>query len=266
MIVLDNVTKEYKGNLIFEKCNFTIPRGKTLLIGPNGIGKTTLLSMIYGLKTPNSGNISCDSLDSVKDIVKIREKVAYVPAEGDFPLSLTFKDLIDYASCFASQDSIDHFISLLEIEYLLRKYPKNMSSGERKLTKIALGLSMNRPLIILDEPLNNIDKRRKHKIIKILDQEKGDIIMTSHTDEFVFTKHYNLVRIKKVDDLSISQLFLDENNKNTFKIRTLNEEKVIEILREHSFDFEIGDGELTLSDPSIELFSIIFPEFGVFNP
>ena len=259
MIVLENVTKKYKGQTIFQQCNFTIPTGKTLLIGPNGTGKTTLLSMIYGLKYANSGKIRYLSFDTVKDIVKIRRNVAYVPSDGDFPLNLTLRDLLDYAVTFTSQNLIENYLALLDIESLIKKQPKYMSSGERKLIRIAFGLFMKRSLLILDEPLINIDKRRKYRIIKLLDHEDSNIIMTSHSDEFIFSNSYNLIRIKKINDSEGSQIILERNTRKAFKIRVTDEEKVSLILKESSISFEKEDGEFVILDPNIELISKIFP-------
>ncbi len=258
MIILEDVTKKYGGQTIFRHFNFTIPNGKTLLIGPNGTGKTTLLSMMCGLKYANSGKISCFSFDTVKDIVKIRNRVSYVPSEGDFPLDLTLQDLLNYAVTFSSQNLIENYLSLLDIESLLKKQPKYMSSGEKKLVRIAFGLFMKRSLLILDEPLINIDKRRKYRIMKLLDQENANIILTSHSDEFIFSGQYNLIKIKKINEREGSRMVLERSTKKAFKIRVTDEEMVSSILKENSIDFEREEGEFVILEPTLELFSRIF--------
>ncbi|MHB1440326.1 MAG: ATP-binding cassette domain-containing protein [Cuniculiplasma sp.] len=259
MIEINSLSKIYKNNTVYENCSFNIPEGKTLLIGPNGIGKTTLLSMIYGYRRPSSGNIKVFSLDSVGDIQEIRERVSYIPADGNLPLNLKFNELLEYVECFVDRKKMDRYLTYFGIEYLLKKYPSNMSSGERKLARISIGLSMERELTILDEPLINIDKQRKNLLVKLLNHEVRNVIMTTHEDDYIFYGKFNMIAVRRNIQKSRSELYQLDERKNAFSLRVKDEKIVEEILKRYDIEFEIEDGNFLIQTMSENLIAEIFP-------
>ena len=94
--------------------------------------------------------------------------------------------------------------------------------------------------------------------MKLLDQENANIILTSHSDEFIFSGQYNLIKIKKINEREGSRMVLERSTKKAFKIRVTDEEMVSSILKENSIDFEREEGEFVILEPTLELFSRIF--------
>jgi ABC-2 type transport system ATP-binding protein len=176
MISIQNLKVSYGENNVLKSLSLTIPSYSIHgLVGLNGSGKTTLLNTLYGLKEKQSGSISYDSLPITKN------KIAYLESSNYFYPYITGKE---YLRMFQTQNlsfNIDKWNELFELP--LNKLVEDYSSGMRKKLALMGILSLNREILVLDEPFNGVDLETVHKIksllIKLKESNKT-IIITSH--------------------------------------------------------------------------------------
>ncbi len=167
--------KSAKRNLLY-KINLEIPRGERfLIVGENGVGKSTLLKLIVGILTPDSGNI----------ILGPKTDIGYYAQEHEL-LNLD-KNLIENLQEFNLTEKEARGILgkfLFEGDELYKK-ASVLSPGERSRLSLAKLTLQKANLLILDEPTNHLDPETQKIIAKNLKTFKGTIILVSHNPEFV---------------------------------------------------------------------------------
>ena len=182
MLKCENVVKKYMLTTAVDDISLDLEPGKIYaLLGPNGSGKTTLMKMIAGLVKPTSGYISFEGQDIG---IYSKANIAYMPTESYFYPYMTCKDIGDYYADFFKDFSLDKYNYLLnEMELDPRQKAAKTSSGMMAKLKIAVNLSRNSKLVMLDEPLNGIDIIAREKIINtIIDSFSPDktFVLSSH--------------------------------------------------------------------------------------
>ncbi len=187
--------KEDKGMLLY-KINIEIPRGeKFLIVGENGVGKSTLLKLIMNKLTPSSGEI----------IIGPKTDIGYYAQEHE--LLNHNKTVIENLEEFKLTDNEKRGIlgKFLFFNDDLYKKVSILSPGERSRLSLAKLTLKNANLLILDEPTNHLDPKTQKKIAKVLSSFEGTMIVVSHNPEFV-------------DSLGISRiLVLPKGNTNYYE-------------------------------------------------
>ena len=161
------------------------------LLGKNGAGKTTLLNLLYGMRKPESGEILWkDQPLNDKTLTDFRQEVAYV-GEVWCAESMTVANNIEMLSVLYPTFDRTYFDSLMKlagVEGCLDKPFSALSTGERVKVEISFMLARRPKLILLDEPLANIDPVFKVDILELLqrgvaENETGVLISTHLIDE-----------------------------------------------------------------------------------
>ena len=163
------------------------------IIGPNGVGKSTLIHCINRILSPREGTvfINGDKVNemSLKDLAK---KVGYVPytANDTFPLSVVDTVLMGrhphatYGSLDKDLDIVFSTLKLLGIDDLAMRSFNELSAGQHQKVMLARGLVQEPQILLLDEPTSNLDIKHQMEVTRILrdlSQEKGIlVIMISH--------------------------------------------------------------------------------------
>lgn len=182
MLKCENVVKKYMLTTAVDGISLNLEPGKIYaLLGPNGSGKTTLMKMVAGLVKPTSGTIKFEGHDIG---VYSKSHIAYMPTEAYFYPYMTCKDIGKYYSDFFEDFSMERYNRLLEdMELQQNQKASKTSSGMMAKLKIAVNLSRDAKLTMLDEPLNGIDIIAREKIINtILDSFSPDkiFVLSSH--------------------------------------------------------------------------------------
>jgi len=147
------------------------------IIGPNGAGKTTLLKLVANVIKPSSGKIMFDGVDIRKmDKDEITKIVSYSPQENIIPSILTVYEVvllgrIPYLSWRISRNDLEVTKNVLEelgLEICVRKYANQLSGGERQMILIAQALVREPRLLLLDEPVSNLDIRNQLEILDLI--------------------------------------------------------------------------------------------------
>lgn len=202
-LVCKDVHKEYVLVNAVDGVDLELEKGKIYaLLGPNGSGKTTLMKIIAGLTKPTKGEILFEGSPIEAET---KQHIAFMPTEGYTYAYMTCEDLGKYYADFFKDFSMDRYIELLlDMDLLPNQKISKMSSGMLAKCKIAVTLSRNSDLIMLDEPLNGIDIIAREKIIHAIisaADENRTIMMSSHlvdelekvVDNVIFMKRGKIV-------------------------------------------------------------------------
>ncbi|HPT83294.1 MAG TPA: ABC transporter ATP-binding protein [Limnochordia bacterium] len=191
-IVLKNLAKHFGAVKAVDNLTLEIPAGSfTTLLGPSGCGKTTTLRMIAGLETPTDGEIWIGD-----QCVFSRREGRFVPA-GDRGLGLVFQSyaLWPHLTVFENiafglkiakvkkaevQKRVEETAEVLQIGELLKRYPNELSGGQQQRVAIARVLVMRPQVLLLDEPLSNLDAKLRMDMraeLKRLHSEMGSTVV-----------------------------------------------------------------------------------------
>lgn len=152
----------------------------TGIFGPSGAGKTSLLDLIAGLRSPASGRVELDGsvLDDVSRGIHIpphRRRIGYVPQENAlFPHMPVLRN-IRYGEKERDAEHEGRVIAVLEIDGLLDREIRTLSGGEQKRVALARALLASPSLLLLDEPLAGLDRPLHGRITAFLERIRDDL-------------------------------------------------------------------------------------------
>lgn len=199
MIEVKNISKRYR-NTVLEDISFTAEKGQCIgIIGANGCGKTTLLSIMAGVNKAQSGKIYYNNeLADMKSVFK--KYIAYVPQENPLIDELTTKDnlLLWLGSNRKIKDGFENgVLKDLGIDEFLNKQVNELSGGMKRRLSIGISLSNNAPIMLLDEPGSALDiygKQEVNSYISNYVKNGGTVVMSTHDrDEIdLCTKLYKI--------------------------------------------------------------------------
>ena len=167
IIEFQNVSLAYGNRLILDNISFKINEGQIFgMLGPNGVGKSTIFNLITGLITPKHGKIMINGEDVSKYPIYLRTqkfKVGYVPQYGGFFNDLTLLDNLKAISEIVIKDKsirqerINYMLAKFELENIKNIKAKFLSGGQKKKLVISLSLLSNPKVLLLDECFAALD-------------------------------------------------------------------------------------------------------------
>lgn len=202
MIKLDDICFTYDSTPVLKHFGTEIADGEFVVIkGDNGCGKSTLLNIINALEFAEIGTYTFDGTVIDKKTVKneqfakaFHQKIGYVFQNTDAQLFCSsVYDEIAFAPRQMQLDEaeiakrVDDMLKLTGTEHLKERAPFHLSMGEKKKVAVASVLAMNPQVLILDEPMNFLDKKSREWLVEFLNQMHSvgkTIIIVSHTDDF----------------------------------------------------------------------------------
>jgi len=179
------LTLKNYSNPILNNLSFSLPKNKNLIIlGSNGIGKTTLAKVLCGITASDSVNI--EGLNPCKIFGEKRTKaINYVPPKLEiFDSFMSVKEFLEL-SCLQQKPSVEEAMKKLEIEQLSAQPCHALSSGESQLVLMASAWLHNATYTIFDEPTANLDPQKIQLLFKLLKEEQflqSKIIITHNLD------------------------------------------------------------------------------------
>lgn len=199
--VLDikNLTKMYYNKVALEDVILSFDKGKIYgLMGPNGSGKTTLMKIIIGLHKQTSGSVL---INNNPLSYKTKSFVSYMPTENFMYESFKVKDIVKYYEDMYPDFRSDYAMEILkninvDTEFRISK----LSSGLIGKLKVALALSRDTLIYLLDEPLNGVDVLARDTII--------DLIVNSYNENKIFIISSHLV--SETEKILDSVIFLKD--------------------------------------------------------
>ena len=204
-VELKNINKNFGDYKASDNVNFGVEKGKLIgLLGPSGSGKTTILRMIAGLETPDSGDIIIDGV-RVHDLAASKRGIGFVFQNYALFRYMTVYDNIAFGLRVQKADKkkiderVRELIKLIGLEGLEKRYPSQLSGGQRQRVAFARALAPNPQLLLLDEPFAAIDAKVRKELRSWLREMIEKLGVTS-----IFVTHDQDEAIEVADEIIIT--------------------------------------------------------------
>ena len=226
IVEFKDVYKGYGKKQVLNGINLNIPKGKIVgILGPNGSGKSTMIKLMNGLLSKDSGIILINGLKPSKETKKI---VSYLPERTYLNDWMKVKDILEFFKDFYSDfdmEKAEEMLKSLNIDK--NEKLKTMSKGTKEKVQLILVMSRKAELYILDEPIGGVDPAARSYILKTIMTnylEDSTLLIATHLiseienicDEVIFISNGNIVLQGNVDEIreekgkSIDALFREE--------------------------------------------------------
>uniref|UniRef100_A0A4W2C9L5 ABC transporter domain-containing protein n=1 Tax=Bos indicus x Bos taurus TaxID=30522 RepID=A0A4W2C9L5_BOBOX len=188
-IKIKHLYKELGDKVVINNMSLNLYKGQiTILLGQNGAGKTTALSILTGHYPPTRGEVFIDGYDITKNITEIRENLGFCPQGdllfNDLTLSehLFFYSMVKNIHQKMSSNEINHILSTFDLLEKRDTFSKSLSGGTKRKLSIIIALLGGSKVVILDEPSSGMDPFSRRATWDILQQFKHDrtILLTTH--------------------------------------------------------------------------------------
>lgn len=193
--------------LVLDELSFSIERQDMVaVLGPNGIGKTTLLQLACRLLSPASGEILLQDrpLDQWPR-QQLPRSIALVPQQLEIPFDFRVEEIVaqgrvPYIPLFSNsttmdRDAVERAMQAVDIVNLRHRYYSELSGGERQRVKIAIGLAQQPKIMLLDEPTQHLDIGRQIELIALLRElnQQGITIIAAVHDLNLVAENFSSV-------------------------------------------------------------------------
>ncbi|MBR2095549.1 MAG: ABC transporter ATP-binding protein [Fibrobacter sp.] len=203
-VELKNINKHFGNFKASDDVTFGIEKGKLIgLLGPSGSGKTTILRMIAGLETPDSGDIVIDG-KVINNVPASKRGIGFVfQSYALFRYMTVFENIafglrVLKKSENEIQERVAELVKLIGLEGLEKRYPSQLSGGQRQRVAFARALAPNPQLLLLDEPFAAIDAKVRQELRHWLKEMIAKLGVTS-----IFVTHDQDEAIEVADEIII---------------------------------------------------------------
>lgn len=212
---LKKLSKQYGDNVIFKNLSLELKDGEILTVmGPSGIGKTTLIKVLTGLEEAEAGQVEINDNEYEIGDPAISEQIGLVFQDFNLFPHLTVKENIALAPVLVKKrakqevdQKVNELLKQLGINEQADLYPYQLSGGQKQRVAIARALAMNPEVIIYDEPTSGLDEKSTEQVEKIMLALKKEGV-----SQMVVT--HDLPFAEKVADTNFDFLKEIENEKN----------------------------------------------------
>lgn len=202
-VELKDINKTYAGYQASNHVSFGIEQGRLIaLLGPSGSGKTTILRMIAGLETPDSGEIVIDG-KVVNNIPASERGIGFVFQNYALFRYMTVYDNIAFGLNVKKENKkyiderVHELLKLISLDGLEKRYPSQLSGGQRQRVAFARALAPNPHLLLLDEPFAAIDAKVRQELRSWLKEMIEKLGITS-----IFVTHDQDEAIEVADEIN----------------------------------------------------------------
>lgn len=226
-LIFEALNKKFGDFVAVRDMSLSVERGEFIsLLGPSGCGKTTTLQMVAGLLEPTSGKIMLDGTDITKTAANKRGLGIVFQSYALFP-HMTATDNVAFGlemRGIGKTERLDRARSALDqvkLDQFADRFPKDMSGGQRQRVALARALVIEPPVLLLDEPLSNLDAKLREEMrieLRLLQQDIGvTTILVTHDQEEALSMSDRIVVMQQGDVSQIAApLDLYERPTNTF--------------------------------------------------
>ncbi|MGR3764533.1 ABC transporter ATP-binding protein [Rossellomorea sp. NS-SX7] len=275
MIEVANVSKRYGSIQALDGIHFNIDEGSCFgLVGPNGAGKSTLMKILSGVLQSFEGDIIVHDDSVVRDRLKVKRKLGYIPQDLCLEETLTARENLGYfGSLYGLKGKVlkrrsEEVLEQIGLKDRGKDKVLTFSGGMKRRLNIGCALLHKPSIVVMDEPTVGIDPQSRNSIFSIINQLKADgstIIYSSHymeevehlCDSIGLIDKGTLVECGTMDEL------LHKHNKPSLFIsgHQLNQE----LLSAHGHVQPKGDGFLLESETPLAALQNVIEEFRLHN-
>ena len=287
MIEIKNVTKKYGSFEAIKNISFKIEDGEIVgLLGPNGAGKTTTMNMITGFIEQTDGEIIINGYDTLKDAIKAKEQIGYMPEGVPLYMDLTVKEFITYMAELRKVDKkeknnkIQKVIEDMNLKDVQNKLIRKLSRGYKQRVSMAGTLIGNPKILVLDEPTVGLDPKQITEIRNLIKGlgKKHTVILSSHIlsevsqicEKVIIINKGKIVAIDTPENLEKkvsgkNDIFVtveDKDNKTNEITKKIKEIEKVELIAEN----DDGTKKYLITTPKdVDIRKEIFTEFAKAN-
>ena len=195
LITVNGLTMQFGQHRALDSVDFTVHSGVTGLVGANGAGKTTFMSIALGLRAPTAGSIRVLDLEPVADGAKLRSLVSYGPERNILPDEMPAVDFVKHLAEVRGIPRKEAKTRASDILWLVglgeeRFRPiGTMSTGQRQRVKLAQAIAADPKLVFLDEPTDGLDPLARDEVLTLIRQISEEygihVMISSHLLEEV---------------------------------------------------------------------------------
>lgn len=200
MIKLDSIRFSYQGGQrVFDNFNWHADQGDAwVVLGPSGCGKTTLLYLIAGLVSPDSGSILIDNLPLTRPrphtglILQDYGLLPWASVRQNAELGLRVRtfygpDGKHAPESFQQSVDVNHWLDRLQLTPIAEKFPGQISGGQRQRTAIARTLALEPDLLLMDEPFSSLDAPTREGLqlltLELVREQNITLVLVTHSIE-----------------------------------------------------------------------------------
>jgi ABC-2 type transport system ATP-binding protein len=190
VIAARGVVKRYGRTVALDRLDAEIGTGITGLLGSNGAGKTTFLTLVLGLRSRSEGELSVLGADPATAGIDVRARIGYAPEHHDLPSELTAADLVRHLAEMhllpprAAMQRANDALWLVGLGEERFRQVGTMSTGQRQRVKLAGAIAHDPELVLLDEPTDGLDPVQRSEMLALIRRigtEFGmQIVISSH--------------------------------------------------------------------------------------
>jgi sulfate transport system ATP-binding protein len=206
-VEISQINKVLGKNKVLDNVSLSVPTGELLaLLGPSGCGKTTLLRIIAGLETPDSGRIFFFDQEKTEENVRDRDVGFVFQHYALFKHMTVFENVafglkvkrINRPKHKIIADKVNSLLELIQLEQAGKKYPSQLSGGERQRVALARAPAVEPRILLLDEPFGALDAKVRKDLRKWIRELHDKIQITS-----VFVTHDQEEALEVADSIVI---------------------------------------------------------------
>lgn len=275
IIEVKNITKRFNDKLVLDNVSYEVNEGEIFgFIGPNGAGKSTLINIMTSLLVPDSGTVKICGYDILKEPIKAKECIGYVPQDLALIEDLTAYDNLEFFGALYGlkgkvlKERIAEALSVTGLEEKRKQKVKKYSGGMKRRLNIAVAIMHHPKVLIMDEPTVGVDPQSRNHIFtftKNICKEWGTtVIYTSHYMEEIeeLCKRVYIMDLGKeiaygTEEEIKASVF--PNNKVIIEVQESNAETILELPKvEGVIKVSEVDEKLTLTiDSNFKLANVL---------
>jgi ABC-2 type transport system ATP-binding protein len=195
VIAASGVSMVFGTHRALDSLTLEVPPGVTGLVGANGAGKTTFMSIVLGLRTPTDGSVSVLGFDPLRQGAELRAMVGYGPERNVFPDDMPASDFVKHLAEVRGMPRSEARSRASDALWLVGLGEERfralgtMSTGQRQRVKLAQAIAADPSLVLLDEPTDGLDPVQRDEMLLLIRQISTeyqiDVLLSSHLLEEV---------------------------------------------------------------------------------
>ena len=228
MIKINKIIHKYQKNTILNNISLNIENNElTCLLGSSGCGKTTILRIIAGLENPQKGQVIINNIICTENnkiiIPPNQRKIGFIFQDLALWSHFTVYKNISFGLEEKKEKNIKktvfEMLDFFNLQYQANKYPHQLSGGQKQLVAISRSLVLKPNILLMDEPLTNLDVKLKRKILALIKKLKQDFDLTiiyvthDHREAFAIADKIVLLNDGRIEEIgTVEQIKKSDNN------------------------------------------------------